>query len=105
MKIAQEGSKRDQPLAGVVFVESLTVLKNLLNNTEDRYDGKKDSKGYIYHKGILMDEFYKMLERIFKNLKEDSLIEECGCGANISKVRTGYKPCKRCYGSGYCNKN
>lgn len=105
MKIAQEGNKREEPLAGKIFIQSLRALKNLLSNTEDRYDGKTDSKGYIHHKGILMDEFYNMLERIFNNLKELSLIEECGCGANISKVRTGYKPCQRCYGSGYCNKN
>lgn len=90
-------------IAGVIFTEAMTEMKNILSHAEDRYDGDTKSRGYLFYKSFIMDQVYSMLERQFDVMKQQGLIVECGCGANIYKNRSGYKPCVRCCGSGFTN--
>ena len=89
-------------LAAEIFTRSMTSMKNMLKQAEDRYDGKIDCDGYKWYKGFVMDQFYIMFEDQFRIMYESFLIEECKCGASIHK-RNGWKPCGFCSGSGYKN--
>lgn len=90
-------------LAAQIFIESMTALKNVLCQAEDRYDGDTKSKGYVWYRAFIMDQIYPMLERQLSLMEKNGLISKCGCGADISKNRNGYRPCLKCSGSGYTN--
>lgn len=94
--------KAKTQIAGSIFIEAMTSLKNLLKQAEDRYDGNTESQGYKWYKSFVMDQVYQMLEKQLSMLEKDSLVKECGCGASV-KNRNGWKPCVRCNGSGYTN--
>jgi hypothetical protein len=89
--------------AAYVFCRAMLSMKNLLKMGEFKY-GDKTSDGYKFYKSNVMDQFYFMLEDIYKELKEDDIIEECGCGNSVHK-RNGYQPCQWCNGCGYKNSN
>ncbi len=85
-------------LARNVFLEQLTVMKQILNLAEFKFDNS--TKEYKYFKSQIMDSFFRGLKKIFCTLEENKIIEKCPCRA---KIRQGYKNCKDCGGSGYRN--
>jgi len=89
-------------LAAEIFTRSLTSMKNILKQAEDRYDGNVDSEGYKWYRGFIMDQYYPMLEDTFALMESQQLIVECGCGGSVKK-RNGWRPCSWCAGSGYKN--
>lgn len=96
-----KGKVKNQ-IAGTIFVEAMTALKNTLKQAEDRYDGDINAHGYRWYKSFVMDQIYPMMERQFEILIQDGLVIECGCGASV-KNRNGWRPCQKCSGSGYTN--
>lgn len=94
--------KAKEPIAADIFTRAMTSMKNLLKQAEDRYDGDTECDGYRWQKGYIMDQFYPMLEDIYRILEENCVVKECTCGASIKK-RNGWKPCRNCAGSGYRN--
>lgn len=89
-------------VAGAIFIEAMTVLKNILKQAEDRYDGNINASGYKWYKSFIMDQVYSMLERQFEIMEQQGIVSECGCGDSV-KNRNGWKPCMRCNGCGYTN--
>jgi hypothetical protein len=90
------------PIAGDVFVETMTAMKNILSHAEDRYDGDVNDKGYKWYRSFVMDQFFPMLERQMELLEKVGIVEQCECGASI-KNRNGYRTCMHCRGCGYRN--
>jgi hypothetical protein len=98
---AVKGEAKTQ-IAASIFVESMTVLKNILKQAEDRYDGNTNASGYKWYKSFIMDQVYSMLERQYEVMQKEGVVVECTCGDSV-KNRNGWKPCLRCCGCGYTN--
>ena len=87
-------------IAKNVFLMTLTIMKSTLSLLEFKLG--KQTEDYKYAKKQIMDFTYNGLKKLFKQLQETKIIDKCSCGANL---RTGYKSCDLCGGSGFCNKN
>lgn len=83
----------------IIFLGLLEIMKNILDLAQFKMG--KESKEFKYFRKKVMDFVFNGCEKIFKQLKDNKLIEKCECGA---KLRQGYSNCDFCGGSGYCNK-
>jgi len=86
-------------LPKIIFLESLSIIKKILDLGEFKLGKKSDD--YKYFKKQVFDYHYKGIKKIFKQLLDDKIIEKCKCKA---KLRQGYSDCDLCGGSGYKNK-
>lgn len=84
-------------IARSIYLEQLTIMKKLLDLMAFKMD--KRTKDFEYTKSQIMDYTYEGLNKLFKKLEEEKLIEKCSCKTN---VRKGYKKCL-CGGSGFVN--
>lgn len=89
-------------LGAKLFCRSLTSMKNLLKMGEFKY-GDKNSEGYKFFKSQVMDQFYYLMEDMYKELEAEGVLEVCGCGNSVKDKRNGYQPCQWCNGCGYRN--
>lgn len=85
-------------IARSIYLEQLTVMKKLLDLMAFKMD--KRTKDFEYTKSQIMDYTYEGLNKLFKKLEEEKIIEKCSCGTNLRK---GYRKCN-CGGSGWINK-
>lgn len=86
-------------IAKIIFLFSLSIMKKILDLGEFKLGKKSDD--YKYFKRQIMDFFYKGLNKLYKSLADEKIIERCDCKANLRK---GYSDCEKCSGSGYKNK-
>ncbi len=84
-------------IAGIIFLASLSSMKKTLDLLEFKLG--KDSSEFKYMKKNIMDNTYRSLQKLFKQLTEAKMIKKCLCGTSL---RTGFKKCD-CKGSGYIN--
>jgi len=84
-------------IARAIYLGQLAIMKKLLDLMEFKMD--KRTNDYKYTKSQIMDYTYEGLNKIYKKLEEEKIIERCSCGTN---VRKGYKKCL-CGGSGFRN--
>lgn len=86
-------------IAKIIFHTALSVMKKVLDLIAFKY--QKNSDDYKFFKKQIMDYFYGGLKELFVRLEDDKILDRCHCKANL---RNGYKPCEKCGGSGYKNK-
>jgi len=86
-------------LASVIFLDQLSVMKKTLDLIKFKLG--KDNEDFKYIKQEIMNYTYNNLQKLFKKLEEESIIEKCSCKFSI---RNGYSSCPDCSGSGYKNK-
>jgi hypothetical protein len=77
----------------------MASMKELLKTIEFKI-GSRESEEYKFLKRIVMDQYYSPMTDFFNNLIKNGILTKCSCGTSIRK---GYKECKFCNGSGYCN--
>lgn len=85
-------------IAKTIFLEFLAITKRILDLGEFKLGKKSDD--YKYFKKQVFDYSYKGLNKIFRQLLDDKIIEKC---PKKCKLRQGYADCE-CGGSGYINK-
>ena len=81
----------------IIFLECLDSMKKSLDLIAFKTDEK--SKEYRYYKKEIMNNTYKSLKKIFKELEKEKIIEKCPSKCSLRK---GYSNCS-CGGSGYIN--
>lgn len=86
-------------IARSIYLGQLTVMKKLLDLMAFKMDRR--TKDFEYIKSQIMDYTYDGLNKLFKKLEEDKIIEKCSCKHSLRK---GYSKCK-CGGSGFINKD
>jgi len=85
-------------IASEIYLRSLTIMKKVMDLVELAMD--KRTKQWKYVRSQIFDYFYEELEKEFKTLLNNKVLQKCDCGANL---RRGFKSCPKCSGSGYCN--
>ena len=81
----------------LIFLECLDNMKKILDLIAFKTDEK--SKEYQYYKKEIMNNTYKSLKKIFKELEKDKITEKCPKNCSLRK---GYSKCL-CGGSGWIN--
>ncbi|MBN1467754.1 MAG: hypothetical protein JW924_03430 [Fusobacteriaceae bacterium] len=84
-------------VAKLIFHSSLSVMKKILDLEAYRIGKKSDE--YNYFRKQVMDNIYQGLQKLFKQLETENIIQRCPKKCNL---RQGYNPCD-CGGSGYIN--
>ena len=84
-------------IAGVVFLETLSIMKKTLDILKFKMGEK--SPEFTFIRQEIMNYTYRGLQKLFKKLMEEKIIKKCDCGTNLRK---GFKKCS-CGGSGYIN--
>lgn len=85
-------------IARIIFLSILSIMKKVLDLGEFKLG--KNTSDYLYYKKFVMDVVYGGLNSLFKQLKDNQVIEKCICSSNL---RQGYSECKYCSGAGYKN--
>ena len=80
-------------------MSEMDSMKQILDLIAFKVD--KKSEDYMYYRKEIMDYFYKGLQKLFKTMEKNHLIEICECKANL---RQGFKKCPKCSGAGFKNK-
>lgn len=85
-------------IAKIIFLTALSIMKKILDLAEFKLG--KQSDEYKYYKSQVMLAFYSGLQDLFKTLKDNKIVENCPCKADLKQ---GYASCSNCGGSGYKN--
>jgi len=84
-------------IAREIFLNQLTVMKKLLDLLAFKMDMRTND--YKYVKSQIMGYVYEGLQKLFKQLSDEKIIEKCPKKHNL---RQGFKKCL-CGGSGWIN--
>ena len=86
------------PLTGVLYQESLTAMKRILDIGEFKI-GAANSKEYSFFKREVMDSVYSALRNTLESWEDDGMARPCDM-CSRADLRKGWKPCA-CRGCGY----
>ena len=89
-------SKNNQ-IARTIYLSTLDTAKKVLDLIGFKLD--KRTKDFAYARSQVFDYFYNNLNKLFRQLEKNGLIQKSKCGHS---ARGGYKNCP-CGGSGYIN--
>ncbi len=86
------------PLTGVLYQESLTAMKRILDIGEFKI-GAANSKEYAFFKREVMDSIYSSLRNVLETWEDEGVARRCDI-CSKSDLRKGWKSCA-CRGCGY----
>ena len=88
---------KNNQIAKNIYLSALDTMKKILDLISFKMD--KRTNDFKYAKSRIMDITYNNLNKLFKDLEKEGLIQKSKCEHS---VRGGYKTCP-CGGSGFCN--